>query len=75
MEKITPLEEFYTATGSDGIDKFHLCHNVRDNDICTISDNEVIMAFIESNMRLVRCESCFSFRMQDSWILKNVGKK
>ena len=38
-------------------------HNVRDYDICTISDNEFIMAFIESNMRLIRCESFFSFRM------------
>ena len=26
MEKFTPLQKFYTAAGSDGSDKFHLCH-------------------------------------------------
>ena len=25
MEKFTPLAKFYTAAGTDGMEKFHLC--------------------------------------------------
>ena len=37
-------------------------HDVHGYDKCD-SDNEIIMAFIESNLKLVRCESFLVFRM------------